>query len=292
MRAVLLSSMKGMRDNMERMFREAAEQHGVELEYRKTGSFIMNPKDAFPDEDFPDFVIAYNTFTPFAHAIESMGIPVFNSPSAIDRCSSKMATTSALWGHGIAQPDTVFLPKWGKPWGEERIARHMPEIVERMGGYPFIIKGDLGSLGATVHLVRNEEELYACPGLAHEGRYMAQEFIEESNAEDLRFIIVDGKFVSCMKRVGASGDFRSNIALGGHREFYDPTDEERALAIGAANALGLTWAGVDIIQSQREPLVCEVNASPEFPDLDEPPGVHIPMFYFDAIMKEMERRHA
>jgi ribosomal protein S6--L-glutamate ligase len=43
-----------------------------------------------------------------------------------------------------------------------------------------------------------------------------------------------------------------------------PTKQERELAIRATKALDLPYAGVDIIDSVRGPLILEVNPSPGF----------------------------
>ncbi|MFN7097808.1 MAG: 30S ribosomal protein S6--L-glutamate ligase, partial [Gammaproteobacteria bacterium] len=40
------------------------------------------------------------------------------------------------------------------------------------------------------------------------------------------------------------------------------TPEERATAVRAAQIIGLNIAGVDILRSERGPLIMEVNASP------------------------------
>jgi ribosomal protein S6--L-glutamate ligase len=42
----------------------------------------------------------------------------------------------------------------------------------------------------------------------------------------------------------------------------DLTPEEKATAIKAAKKLGLAIAGVDMLRSERGPLVMEVNSSP------------------------------
>jgi ribosomal protein S6--L-glutamate ligase len=49
---------------------------------------------------------------------------------------------------------------------------------------------------------------------------------------------------------------------GGSSEVIELTTEEKYTAILAAKALGLGVAGVDLLQSERGPLVLEVNSSP------------------------------
>jgi ribosomal protein S6--L-glutamate ligase len=49
---------------------------------------------------------------------------------------------------------------------------------------------------------------------------------------------------------------------GGSSEVIELTTEEKYTAILAAKAVGLGIAGVDLLQSERGPLVLEVNSSP------------------------------
>ena len=89
-----------------------------------------------------------------------------------------------------------------------------------------------------------------------------QEFVAESAGEDIRAFVVNGKVVASMLRKSIDGDFRSNLHQGGEGEFVELTSEERKTAQKAAKALGMPVAGVDLLRSERGPLVLEVNASP------------------------------
>jgi ribosomal protein S6--L-glutamate ligase len=73
---------------------------------------------------------------------------------------------------------------------------------------------------------------------------------------------VDGQIIGAMKRQGVEGDFRSNLHRGGTATSIELSTEEKATAIRAAKKLGLGIAGVDMLQSNRGPLVMEVNSSP------------------------------
>ena len=92
--------------------------------------------------------------------------------------------------------------------------------------------------------------------------FMLQEYIEESNGEDIRAIVVGNKVVAAMKRIGEMGEFRSNIHRGGTGEIADITEKEIKIALRAAKYLGIPVAGVDMIRSKKGPLLIEVNASP------------------------------
>jgi ribosomal protein S6--L-glutamate ligase len=68
--------------------------------------------------------------------------------------------------------------------------------------------------------------------------------------------------VAAMRRVGKTGEFRSNLHRGGVAEETQVSDEERLTAVRAAAVLGLNVAGVDMLRSNRGPMVIEVNSSP------------------------------
>jgi len=53
------------------------------------------------------------------------------------------------------------------------------------------------------------------------------------------------------------------------------TEQETATAINAAKAMGLSVAGVDMLQSNRGPLVLEVNASPRLEGIEKTTNVNI-----------------
>ena len=82
---------------------------------------------------------------------------------------------------------------------------------------------------------------------------LIQEFVSESRGEDIRAIVVGDKVVASMKRKAKPGEFRSNVHLGGTVENYDLNEQEEESAIKAAKVLGLSVAGVDLIQSNRGP---------------------------------------
>jgi ribosomal protein S6--L-glutamate ligase len=93
---------------------------------------------------------------------------------------------------------------------------------------------------------------------------LVQEFIEESAGTDIRAFVVGGKVVASMKRQSLDDDFRSNLHQGGEGTVVKLTDEERKVAVKAAKAMGLPFCGVDMMQSDRGPLVLEINPSPGF----------------------------
>ncbi len=104
---------------------------------------------------------------------------------------------------------------------------------------------------------------------------MVQQFIKEAGGSDIRAFVVGGKVVAAMRRTGKKGDFRSNLHRGGRADPIDLTDKEHDVAVRAADALGLNVAGVDMLRSDRGPVVVEVNASPGLKGIETASGVDI-----------------
>jgi len=104
---------------------------------------------------------------------------------------------------------------------------------------------------------------------------IVQEFIHEAKGADIRAFVVDGEVVGAMKRQGKEGEFRSNLHRGGSAMQIELTEEEKSTAIRAAEAVGLGVAGVDMLQSERGPLVLEVNSSPGLEGIERATGVDI-----------------
>ena len=93
-------------------------------------------------------------------------------------------------------------------------------------------------------------------------RPLVQEYIEESHGSDVRALVVGGEVVASLIRKAHGSEFRSNFHLGGSVSQIDLDDEQRDIAIKATETLGLEIAGVDMLLSERGPLVLEVNSSP------------------------------
>jgi ribosomal protein S6--L-glutamate ligase len=91
--------------------------------------------------------------------------------------------------------------------------------------------------------------------------FLVQEFVKESAGEDIRALVVGSRVVASVKRQSLDDDFRSNTHQGGVGIPVKLTEEERKTAVRAAKAMGLPICGVDMMRSERGPVVLEVNSS-------------------------------
>jgi ribosomal protein S6--L-glutamate ligase len=114
---------------------------------------------------------------------------------------------------------------------------------------------------------------------------LVQEYIKEAGGTDVRALVVGGAVVASMKRHGKIGDFRSNLHRGGKAKPVELGEEERKTAIRSAEVLGLNVAGVDMLRSDRGPVVIEVNSSPGIEGMEQASGADVAGAMIDFLEK-------
>ena len=183
-----------------------------------------------------------------------MGVYTLVESVALARSRDKLRSLQLLSRKGVGLPVTGFANKPGDT----------KDLIKMVGGAPLVIKLLEGTQGIGVVLAETskaaESVIEAFMGL--QANILVQEFIKEAGGADIRCLVVGGKVVAAMKRQGAEGEFRSNLHRGGSASLVKITPTERATAVDAAKILGLSVAGVDLLRSERGPLVMEVNSSP------------------------------
>lgn len=120
--------------------------------------------------------------------------------------------------------------------------------------------------------------------------FLVQEYIEESNGADIRCFVVGNQVVASMKRHAKEGDFRSNLHRGGYATAETISSEERKIAIQASQILGLDVAGVDLLRSNKGPLVLEVNSSPGLEGIEKSTGVDVCGKMIDFLEKQASHK--
>lgn len=190
---------------------------------------------------------------------EMQGVYTLTSSIAIVRSRDKLRSMQLLARAGVGIPKTVVA----------RSAADAEDLIDQLGGTPVIIKLARGTHGNGVVLAETKKAaksvLQAFYVMNEDGtNILLQEFIKESAGTDIRAFVVGGKVIASMQRQSLDDDFRSNLHQGGEGKTIKLTDEERKMAVKAAKAMGLNVAGVDLMRSEKGPLVLEVNSSPGF----------------------------
>jgi ribosomal protein S6--L-glutamate ligase len=206
-----------------------------------------------------------------------------NSSISIVRSRDKLRSLQIFSRHDIGIPKTVFT--------------HHPKSVDNLlreiGGAPVVIKLLEGTQGIGVVLAETKKAARSVVEAFHglKANMLIQEFIAEAGGADIRAFVVDGKVVGAMKRQGAEGEFRSNLHRGGSAKAVRLTPAQRALALSASKAMGLTMAGVDMLESSRGPLVLEVNSSPGLEGIEAATGKDIAAAIIKCIEVNGSKNH-
>ncbi|MGZ4381694.1 MAG: ATP-grasp domain-containing protein, partial [Gaiellaceae bacterium] len=136
--------------------------------------------------------------------------------------------------------------------------------------FPAVLKPRFGSWGKDVLLCRGRDELEQ--GLAalssrpwfHRSGALAQELVPPLG-HDLRLIVARGVVVGAAKRIAASGEWRTNVALGASVVRAVPPPVASRLALEAASASGLDLVGVDLLPTGPGGYcVLELNGAVDF----------------------------
>jgi len=198
---------------------------------------------------------------------EMMKIFTAVESQALVRSRDKLRSLQLLARAGMGMPKTIFANK----------TKDVDQMIEAVGGTPCIIKLLEGTQGIGVILAENHKAAKSVieAFMKLNAAMLVQEFIKEAKGADIRAFVVDGQVVGAMKRQAKEGEFRSNLHQGGSATVINLTPEERSTAIKAAKKLGLGIAGVDMLQSDRGPLVMEVNSSPGLEGIENATGVDV-----------------
>lgn len=206
------------------------------------------------DVVIPRIAQSYTKYgTAMVRQFESQGAYTTASSLAINRSRDKLRAYQVLAKAGVAIPKTVFA----------RETANFEDVIELAGGTPLIIKVARGTHGNGVVLAETPKAAKAVMQAFYvEGvNFLVQEFVKESAGTDIRALVVGSRVVASIKRQSLDDDFRSNTHQGGVGVAVKLTEEERKTAIRAAKAMGLPICGVDMMRSERGPVVLEVNSS-------------------------------
>ncbi len=214
---------------------------------------------------------------------EVMGVISANPSQAITRSRDKLRCMQILSGAGLGMPITGFA----------RRTHDVDDLIKMVGGPPLVIKLLEGTQGIGVVLAETKKAassvIEAFYGLGN--NILIQEYIKESRGTDIRAFVVDGKVVGAMRRTAKEGEFRSNLHRGGTAEVIKLNKAERETAVRAAKELGLTVCGVDMLPSDRGPLVLEVNSSPGLEGIEKATNKDIAGTIIAFLEKEYILKH-
>lgn len=247
---------------------QAAKEMNIDLKIKTNLDIMLEIPKA-------DFALFWDKDTNAARLLEQSGIPVFNSAKSIELCDDKAKTYLALFDK-FNQPETIIAPK---TFFASDFSEFVDGAIERLG-LPLVFKECFGSFGEQVFLCKTKDEI-----LLHisEKPFILQKFIKEFSGSDLRIEVVGNKAAAAVQRFNKN-DFRANVTNGGAMKKYEPTPEQKQIAINTCTALGLTFGGVDMFPDGR---IIEVNSNAHIINIMNAAGVDIAPMIFEEISRRI-----
>ncbi|MBY6223971.1 30S ribosomal protein S6--L-glutamate ligase [Ferrimonas balearica] len=205
-----------------------------------------------------------NYGTAVIRQFEMMGVYCLTESIPLGRSRDKLRSLQLLSRKGIGMPNTGF-------------AHHVDntkDLIKLVGGAPLVVKLLQGTQGRGVVLAETQKAAESVIDAFREleADFLVQEFIKEAGGSDVRCFVIGNRVVAAMERTAQKGEFRSNLHRGGSAALTKLTPTERKTAIAAAQTMGLRVSGVDILRSERGPLVMEVNSSPGLEGIETSTG--------------------
>ena len=179
---------------------------------------------------------------------ERDGVLVLNKPSSLRAWNEKLGALrfSTLMAPTLVASRVNELKDFAQEQGEV--------VLKPLGG-----KGGQGvirvanaakGLNALLELVTSQEQMPV----------MMQKFLPKVSEGDKRILLVNGEPLGAINRKPKSGDFRSNLALGGQAEATELTKREKEICQELSSSLkdeGLFFVGIDVIGG----MLSEINVT-------------------------------
>jgi len=265
-------------------FEEAGRELGVEV-VRVHEPTLTITKDG-PDARDVDLLVCRPNF------VEEPSLHQFTIKSFVDAGirvinAGILGPKNKLDQHVRLAEANVEMPRWAIAHTPDRILAAAQTI-----GFPVVLKVAFGTHGKGVFYAPNIETLLPIADYlaVRDGNpVIVEECVTEANRRDLRAFVLGGQVIAAMEREAKDGDIRANASIGGTGHPVTLTDEEQRVAIASAKAFDLEIAGVDILRSNRGPLVIEVNSNPGFKELERVTGINVAKAILEYAMIEAKK---
>lgn len=232
---------------------------------------LLYQNDPIPEIDViiarPNFIEEPSLHLYVLNAMNKRGYRVLNGKPSFVRSKNKLEQTGIFQSKNIPHPKSILTQD----------PSQTIEAAKKLG-FPVILKIAFGTIGKGVFYVPDE---MSCRPIAEylairdRNPVIVQEFIKEAKRSDLRVFVIGNQVIAAMERRSSNVDVRANTSNGGQGTQVTLTKTERELALCVAREFELDIAGVDLIRSNRGPLVLEVNANPGFTELERVTGVDV-----------------
>ncbi len=210
-------------------------------------------------------------------ALEFQGVRLINSAESIEKSKDKLYSLMLLARRGVAVPQTMVTEN----------PTEVMKFVERVG--EAVIKPIMGSLGLGSIKVDDPDIGYrvAKTVLSTGSPVYVQEYVKKPD-RDIRLIFIGDEVLGAVYRINHNS-WKTNVAQGAVTQVLSVNVELENLAMKVREIMGLDYAGIDIVESERGYLVLEVNASPLWKGFRAATGIDVAKHLVDYMIRELKR---
>jgi len=273
-------------ETFERM-REPLAERGIEVVHVRANERTLEL--SAPDLPAVDVGFVFPSRLMEGGAVDAaLEVPWVNGREAVLASRNKAGAIARLAAADVPVPETTLV---SNPVDDDAVAAAAADF-----GFPLVVKPNSTTRGTGVAKAADLDSLLGVVDyldLVHDYRatgdrsYLLQEFLPD--ARDYRAMVVDGAFAGAVERrlpedALAAGRWKHNVHRGAEAAGVDLPDRHRRLAERAADALGVDYLGVDLLETDDRLVVNETNARPTIDDATK----YEPGFY-DRLARLIER---
>ena len=281
------SSLSILYDNIrweEKALYEAAKKRGIKvnnINCKDLSIGLNNERESSPylNKVIIQRCVSYFKSVHATAALEGLGAHIINSLRTATLCGNKLFAHMELQKAGVKTPNAF------SAFSEESAIRALDNL-----GYPAVIKPTIGSWGRLIALLRDRD---AANAVIEDREHMFPiyqvyyfEELVSRPPRDIRAIVIGDTVVAAIYRYSGPGEWKTNMALGGHAETCPLTNELEDICIKATKAVEGQIVGVDLMESREHGLIVhEINNTTEFRNTVRVTGVDIPGLMVDFASK-------
>lgn len=244
-----------------------------------SGGIILNNKKLEFNKKDKFWFLSNATMNFFAiEKITSYGMKNIWPSSEVLNFADKFLTSVFFEKNNIPTPKTTLL----RFASEEELIK----LINFLGGFPLVMKKNVGSVGRDVRIVNNNQEIFDFIKDVHDRLakknnhasrigFILQEFVKESAGTDYRVLVLGGKILGVMKRIAQDGGFKANVSLGGMAQVAELDRDLKSIAKKVIKAGKLFYGGVDFIKRENQYLALEINTSAQFRGFEGATGINV-----------------
>mgnify|MGYP001571846817 CR=1 FL=1 len=263
----------------EKLIISAAKERGINVELIDVRTQIFNLKSYTSKADiYLERCISTTQGSYAVSFLESMGKKVINSSQIGSVCSDKFLTSLALQNAGVRTPSFALVFN----------AEQALKTINELGGFPVVIKPNVGSWGRLLAKVNDVDALEAIIehkdvlGSPQQKPIYIQQYVEKPG-RDIRVFSIDGEAICAIYR--DSPHWITNTARGGKASNCPITPELKEITKASSDAVGGGILALDVFETKDGLSINEINHTMEFKNSEAPTGVSISGAIVDYCIK-------